>query len=115
MGPFKKISNFFKTTPAEEQRFVPKFNNNAGVLGSDYGSWLRSGHKGIMLNNTAEVRIEPKHLYRGYGYGIIRSVVNSGISNEKSWPRKMTKSSTLIKSFGRIRLTSVSMISGRSI
>lgn len=80
MGPFKKISNFFKTTPAEEQRFVPKFNNNAGVLGSDYGSWLRSGHKGIMLNNTAEVRIEPKHLYRGYGYGIIRSVVNSGIN-----------------------------------
>lgn len=73
MGPFKRISNLFKSQP--EQKFVPKVN----ALGDDYGSWLRSGHKGMMLNNTADVKIEPKHLYRGYGYGIIRSVVNSGI------------------------------------
>lgn len=78
MGPIQRISNLFKIEPeqqAPKQPFVPKVN----ALGDDYGSWLRSGRKGVMLNNTADVRIEPQHLYRGYGYGIIRSVVNSGI------------------------------------
>lgn len=74
MGPIQRISNFFKAQP-EKKPFVPHVN----ALGDDYGSWLRSGHKGVMINNTADVRIEPQHLYRGYGYGIIRSVVNSGI------------------------------------
>lgn len=74
MGPIQRISNFFKPEP--QKPFVPKVN----ALGDDYGSWLRSGHKGVMLNNTADVRIEPQHLYRGYGYGIIRSVVNAGIT-----------------------------------
>ena len=48
-------------------------------MGADYGSWLRTSRKGALFNNTAEVNIEPEHLYRGYGYGIIRSVVNTGI------------------------------------
>ena len=74
MGPLQRISNLFKGQP-EKKPFVPHVN----ALGDDYGSWLRSGRKGVMLNNTADVRIEPQHLYRGYGYGIIRSVVNSGI------------------------------------
>lgn len=62
---------------AEQEPFAPKMKNS---LGADYGSWLRSSRKGAMFNNTAEVNIEPEHLYRGYGYGIIRSVVNSGVN-----------------------------------
>ena len=62
---------------AEQEPFAPKMKNS---LGADYGSWLRSSRKGAMFNNTADVNIEPEHLYRGYGYGIIRSVVNSGVN-----------------------------------
>ena len=70
------LSNMFKKK-AEQEPFAPKMKNS---LGADYGSWLRSSRKGAMFNNTAEVNIEPEHLYRGYGYGIIRSVVNSGVN-----------------------------------
>lgn len=62
---------------ADQEPFAPKMKNS---LGADYGSWLRSSRKGAMFNNTADVNIEPEHLYRGYGYGIIRSVVNSGVN-----------------------------------
>lgn len=78
MGPIKRISNFFnrKDEQPKRQAFIPLSLN---AMGSDYTSWLKGNFKGIMANNTADVAIEPKHLYRGYGYGIIRSVVNSGI------------------------------------
>lgn len=45
----------------------------------DISSWISSGRKKTMYNNTASVSIEPEHLYRGFGYGIIRSVMNTGI------------------------------------
>lgn len=80
MGPSKKsnlFSNIFKSDKKRQGPIQPTMRNNA--LGADYGSWLRSGHKGMMLNNTADVSIDAQHLYRGYGYGIIRSVVNTGI------------------------------------
>lgn len=76
MGPIKRISNLFRRQ--DKQAFVPQVSNR-NSLGSDYASWLSHNFKGIMVNNTADVAIEPQHLYRGYGYGIIRSVVNSGI------------------------------------
>lgn len=75
MGIFTNI--FSKDQKSRKSQKNPNFYNN---LGAEYGSWLRSGHKGALLNNTAEVMIEPKHLYRGYGYGIIRSIVHGGIT-----------------------------------
>lgn len=83
MNPFKKISNFFNRqdqkngAPKKPIIYVPKSAMNA--LGSDYETWLKGNLKGILVNDTADVKINAEHLYRGYGYGIIRSVVNSGI------------------------------------
>lgn len=59
--------------------FVPNTSKVGNAMGADYSSWMRSSRKGSLFNNTADVNIEPEHLYRGYGYGIIRSVVNTGI------------------------------------
>lgn len=77
------LSNIFGKRPETQQNSttptptpVPRANN---AMGADYASWLRSSRKGPMISNTADVAIEPEHLYRGYGYGIIRSVVNTGI------------------------------------
>lgn len=64
---------------SQQQSFAPNTARVNNAMGADYGSWLRSSRKGAMFNNTADVLIEPEHLYRGYGYGIIRSVVNTGI------------------------------------
>ena len=75
------LSTIFRQSPKKESQrnFVPNNSKVGNAMGSDYSSWLRSSRKGVMLNNTAEVAIEPQQLYRGYGYGIIRSITNSGI------------------------------------
>jgi len=78
------LSTIFNRSPKQEksqqpQAFAPDTSKVQNAMGADYGSWLRSSRKGTMFNNTAEVAIEPQHLYRGYGYGIIRAVVNTGI------------------------------------
>lgn len=80
MGILSNLFNNRRTTP-ERPVDPASFREvrSANAMGADYGSWLRSGRKGTMFNNTADVKIEPEHLYRGYGYGIIRSVVNTGI------------------------------------
>ena len=59
--------------------FVPNNSKVGNAMGADYSSWMRSSRKGVLFNNTSDVNIEPENLYRGYGYGIIRSVVNTGI------------------------------------
>ena len=100
---FQKVGNLFSrnnVTNATSQRRVNamsqrRVNNEdspakgvransftRGGSATDYdGSdgWLKTSRKRPLLNNTSSVQIEKEHLYRGYGYGIIRSVVNTGI------------------------------------
>lgn len=76
MGLIKNITNAFKNNVDENQ--VRAYNSSFG-LGSDIASWVMSSFKKPLVNNTSETSIGGKHLYRGYGYGIIRSVVNTGI------------------------------------
>lgn len=78
MGPIKRISNIFRRPEPQPKNKAPLvFRANA--MGDDYTSWLKGGRKGILRINTSDVKIEPQELYRGYGYGIIRSVMNAGI------------------------------------
>lgn len=56
-----------------------KKNNSAGQQMVGFNSWESGQYKGIMINNTSNVEIGKEHLYRGVGFGIIRSVVNSGL------------------------------------
>lgn len=79
MGPIKRISNMFSRQKRERQEQPKTVPLTLNALGSDYTSWLRGNLESIMTNQTADVRIDAQQLYRGYGYGIIRSVVNSGI------------------------------------
>lgn len=73
------LSTLFGPKQESQQAFAPNTSKVQNAMGADYGSWLRSSRKGAMFNNTSEVAIEPQHLYRGYGYGIVRAVVNAGI------------------------------------
>lgn len=75
MGIFQNIFKNQEKQP--KQNIKPGFTVNSASM--SYGNWIRSGHKGTMFNNTADVNIEPQHLYRGYGYGIIKSIANTGI------------------------------------
>jgi len=78
--PMGLLSSIFRPKQESRQAFAPNTSKVSNTIGADYSSWLRSSRKGSMFNNTADVQIEPQHLYRGYGYGIIRSVVNTGIT-----------------------------------
>lgn len=82
MGIF---SNFFGNKKAQTQPskyYVPKGALNAktmNAIGDDYASWLGGNIERLMRSDNPDVEVDAQQLYRGYGYGIIRSVVNSGI------------------------------------
>ena len=44
--------------------FVPNISKVGNAMGADYSSWIRSSRKGSLFNNTADVNIEPEHLYQ---------------------------------------------------
>lgn len=72
MGLIKNLINY------NRQQLLASQKNEATRY--DLASWVAGNFKGVPLKNkTSDVIIEPKHLYRGYGYGIIKSIVNTGI------------------------------------
>lgn len=72
MGLIKNLINY------NRQQLLASQRNEATKY--DLSSWLSSGVVGKTLRNkTSDVKIEPEHLYRGYGYGIINSITKTGI------------------------------------
>lgn len=75
-----RISNAFKALGGRELApEVPKpkknFANSIPIV-----DWFMGKKKGHMANNTSSVSIEKEHLYRGYGYGVINAIKNSGVN-----------------------------------
>lgn len=72
MGLIRNLINY------NRQQLLAAHKNDATRY--DISTWLGESIKKKPLNNkTSDVNIAPEHLYRGYGYGIIRSITNTGI------------------------------------